>query len=113
MFEYLARRLEAGIESQRRDCWITGRSYCAIFLLSPLEILISSPFISLVPKSARWIPDCFCLLQFLFLEPNASDPLNKEASEDLRANRETFKRNVRHAMNGGFVKGVQFEKVVR
>ncbi|KAF5023976.1 hypothetical protein F66182_3962 [Fusarium sp. NRRL 66182] len=32
-------------------------------------------------------------LQFLFLEPNASDPLNKEAAEDLRNNREGFKRN--------------------
>ncbi|KAA8574420.1 hypothetical protein EYC84_005891 [Monilinia fructicola] len=30
-------------------------------------------------------------LQFLFLEPNASDPLNKEAAEDLRSNREGFK----------------------
>ncbi|KKY22120.1 putative ketol-acid reductoisomerase [Diplodia seriata] len=34
-------------------------------------------------------------LQFLFLEPNASDPLNKEAAEDLKSNREGFKRNVR------------------
>ncbi|KAK4066503.1 hypothetical protein Trihar35433_6930 [Trichoderma harzianum] len=32
-------------------------------------------------------------LQFLFLEPNASDPLNKEAADDLRSNREGFKRN--------------------
>ncbi|KAF5665863.1 NEDD8-conjugating enzyme UBC12 [Fusarium heterosporum] len=45
-------------------------------------------------------------LQFLFLEPNASDPLNKEAAEDLRNNREGFKRNVRTAMGGGVVKGV-------
>ncbi|KAF3809426.1 Ketol-acid reductoisomerase [Colletotrichum gloeosporioides] len=44
-------------------------------------------------------------LQFLFLEPNASDPLNKEAAEDLRLNREGFKRNVRTAMGGGTVKG--------
>ncbi|KAL8646294.1 MAG: hypothetical protein Q9210_006220, partial [Variospora velana] len=32
-------------------------------------------------------------LQFLFLEPNASDPLNKDAAEDLRTNRDGFKRN--------------------
>ncbi|KAK3685466.1 putative E2 ubiquitin-conjugating enzyme [Podospora appendiculata] len=52
-------------------------------------------------------------LQFLFLEPNASDPLNKEAAEDLRLNREGFKRNVRAAMNGGSVKGQSFEKVLK
>ncbi|PYH48625.1 NEDD8-conjugating protein UBC12 [Aspergillus saccharolyticus JOP 1030-1] len=52
-------------------------------------------------------------LQFLFLEPNASDPLNKEAAEDLRTNREGFKRNVRSAMQGGMVRGVKFEDVLR
>ncbi|KAH7632858.1 ubiquitin-conjugating enzyme/RWD-like protein [Sordaria sp. MPI-SDFR-AT-0083] len=51
-------------------------------------------------------------LQFLFLEPNASDPLNKEAAEDLRSNREGFKRNVRTAMSGGNVKGQTYEQVV-
>ncbi|KAK3373524.1 ubiquitin-conjugating enzyme/RWD-like protein [Lasiosphaeria ovina] len=51
-------------------------------------------------------------LQFLFLEPNASDPLNKEAAEDLRQNREAFKRNVRAAMNGYTVKGEAFDKVM-
>ncbi|KAH8881632.1 ubiquitin-conjugating enzyme [Thozetella sp. PMI_491] len=52
-------------------------------------------------------------LQFLFLEPNASDPLNKEAAEDLRSNREGFKRNVRAAMTGGTIRGQQFEKVLK
>ncbi|MCJ1351653.1 MAG: NEDD8-conjugating protein ubc12 [Icmadophila ericetorum] len=52
-------------------------------------------------------------LQFLFLEPNASDPLNKEAAEDLRTNREGFKRNVRNAMAGGSVKGATYDRVVR
>jgi len=51
-------------------------------------------------------------LQFLFLEPNASDPLNKEAAEDLRTNREGFKRNVRTAMGGGSVKGEQYQRVL-
>lgn len=50
-------------------------------------------------------------LQFLFLEPNASDPLNKEAAEDLRANREAFKRNVRTSMGGGTVKGRSYDCV--
>ncbi|CAM1500734.1 Fc.00g098960.m01.CDS01 [Cosmosporella sp. VM-42] len=52
-------------------------------------------------------------LQFLFLEPNASDPLNKEAAEDLRNNREGFKRNVRTAMSGGVVKGTPFDRVLK
>ncbi|POS85296.1 nedd8-conjugating enzyme ubc12, partial [Erysiphe pulchra] len=43
-------------------------------------------------------------LQFLFLEPNPSDPLNKEAAEDLRNHRETFERNVRNSMAGGTIK---------
>ncbi|KFX92151.1 hypothetical protein O988_02722 [Pseudogymnoascus sp. VKM F-3808] len=52
-------------------------------------------------------------LQFLFLEPNASDPLNKDAAEDLRSNREGFKRNVRTSMGGGPVRGESFERVLK
>ncbi|KAI3396588.1 hypothetical protein diail_12039 [Diaporthe ilicicola] len=52
-------------------------------------------------------------LQFLFLEPNASDPLNKDAAEDLRNNREGFKRNVRSSMAGGSVRGVSFDRVLK
>ncbi|TVY83783.1 NEDD8-conjugating enzyme UBC12 [Lachnellula suecica] len=52
-------------------------------------------------------------LQFLFLEPNASDPLNKEAAEDLRSNREGFKRNVRQAMGGGAVGREAFDRVYK
>lgn len=51
--------------------------------------------------------------QFLFLEPNASDPLNKEAAEDLRSNREGFKRNVKASMSGGAVRGQTFERVLK
>ncbi|OAG39887.1 chitin synthase 3 [Fonsecaea monophora] len=52
-------------------------------------------------------------MQFLFLEPNASDPLNKEAAEDLRNNREGFRRNARTAMGGGSVKGQTYDRVLR
>lgn len=52
-------------------------------------------------------------LQFLFLEPNASDPLNKEAANDLASDRERFRRNVRSAMAGGSVKGESFERVIQ
>ncbi|GME39020.1 putative ketol-acid reductoisomerase [Neofusicoccum parvum] len=52
------------------------------------------------------------LQEFLFLEPNASDPLNKEAAEDLKSNREGFKRNVRSSMTGGQVRGQTFDRVL-
>ena len=51
-------------------------------------------------------------LQFLFLEPNAADPLNKVAAEDLKAGREGFRRRVKEAMEGRRVKGEEFERVV-
>ncbi|KAK4121094.1 hypothetical protein N657DRAFT_578414 [Parathielavia appendiculata] len=51
-------------------------------------------------------------LQFLFLEPNASDPLNKEAADDLRNSRDGFKRNVRQAMAGGSVRGETYQRVL-
>ncbi|KAF3761111.1 putative NEDD8 conjugating enzyme [Cryphonectria parasitica EP155] len=52
-------------------------------------------------------------LQFLFLEPNASDPLNKDAADDLRNNREGFKRNVKTSMAGGNVRGESFYRVLK
>ncbi|KAK6513384.1 NEDD8-conjugating protein ubc12 [Arthrobotrys megalospora] len=52
-------------------------------------------------------------LQYLFLEPNASDPLNKEAAEDLKTNRDNFKRNVRSSMAGGYVKNIVYDKVTK
>ncbi|KAI0134627.1 ubiquitin-conjugating enzyme [Xylariales sp. AK1849] len=51
-------------------------------------------------------------LQFLFLEPNASDPLNKEAAEDLRQSRDSFKRNVKTSMSGGSVRGTSYDRVL-
>jgi len=52
-------------------------------------------------------------LQFLFLEPNASDPLNKDAAADLQSDRDRFKRNVRSSMAGGQVKGESFDRVIQ
>ena len=40
-------------------------------------------------------------LQFLFLDPNPDDPLNKAAAEDLRRDRAAFANNVRRALAGG------------
>ncbi|KAI9636358.1 ubiquitin-conjugating enzyme/RWD-like protein [Dioszegia hungarica] len=52
-------------------------------------------------------------LQYLFLEPNPDDPLNKEAAEDLRRNREAFVQNVKQSMRGGHVKGTTFDRVLK
>ena len=72
-------------------------------------------------------------LQYLFLEPNADDPLNKgaclsspltralltavcwnlpEAAEELRKNREQFLTNVKSSMGGRNIKGVQYDRVL-
>jgi len=51
-------------------------------------------------------------LQYLFLEPNPDDPLNKEAAEDLRRNRDTFIQNVKTSMRGGSLKGNTFDNVL-
>lgn len=57
----------------------------------------------------KW--QCLTALQFLFLEPNPSDPLNKDAAEDLRLDKEGFKKRVRIAMKGGSVGKEQFDRV--
>jgi len=51
-------------------------------------------------------------LFYLFLEPNAEDPLNKEAAEDLRRNREKFTFNVKNSMRGGNVNGQSYDNVL-
>ena len=38
--------------------------------------------------------------------------MNKEAAEDLKANREMFKRNVRNSLGGGMVRNVQYDRVL-
>ncbi len=40
-------------------------------------------------------------LQYLFLEPNAEDPLNKDAAEELRRDRKAFAAVVKRTMAGG------------
>ncbi|ODN79656.1 NEDD8-conjugating enzyme UBC12, variant 2 [Cryptococcus amylolentus CBS 6039] len=51
-------------------------------------------------------------IQYLFLEPNPDDPLNKDAAEDFRRSRETFVHNVKQAMRGGYVGSEKFDKVL-
>ncbi|XP_015752954.1 PREDICTED: NEDD8-conjugating enzyme Ubc12-like [Acropora digitifera] len=52
-------------------------------------------------------------IQYLFLEPNPEDPLNKDAAEVLRANRRLFEQNVQRAMRGGYVGSVYFERCLK
>ncbi|KAF8791493.1 NEDD8-conjugating enzyme Ubc12-like [Argiope bruennichi] len=52
-------------------------------------------------------------LQYLFLEPNPEDPLNKEAAEVLQNNRRLFEQNVRKAMNGGYIGSTCFERCLK
>ncbi|PWN48221.1 putative ubiquitin-conjugating enzyme E2 [Violaceomyces palustris] len=51
-------------------------------------------------------------LQYLFLEPNADDPLNKEAAEDLRRDRSVFSSNVKRSLTGGAIKGISYDRVL-
>jgi len=51
-------------------------------------------------------------LQYLFLEPNADDHLNKEAALEMSKNREQFLHNVKQSMRGGHIKGVHYDNVL-
>merc|ERR1712061_371520 len=48
-------------------------------------------------------------LQYLFLEPNPEDPLNKDAALEMVTNRRLFELNVQNSMRGGAIKGVSFD----
>lgn len=48
-------------------------------------------------------------IQYLFLEPNPDDPLNKDAAEVLRQNRRLFEQNVGRTMRGGYIGSTYFE----
>ena len=52
-------------------------------------------------------------LQYLFLEPNPEDPLNKKAVLELQSNRRLFEQNVQKTMKGGHLNGVYFERCLK
>jgi ubiquitin-conjugating enzyme E2 M len=52
-------------------------------------------------------------LQFIFLEPNPEDPLNKEAAAELQSNRRLFEQNVQRTMRGSSLNGIFFEKCLK
>ena len=47
-------------------------------------------------------------LQYLFLDPNPDDPLNKEAAEALRENPRAFEATVRRSLAGGHIGSTYF-----
>ena len=47
-------------------------------------------------------------LQFLFLDPNPEDPLNKEAAKVLRENPTQFQSNVRKTLHGAYIGNTYF-----
>ncbi|KAJ1914319.1 NEDD8-conjugating protein ubc12 [Tieghemiomyces parasiticus] len=51
-------------------------------------------------------------LQYLLLEPNPEDPLNKEAAQMLRTSPASFKSTVRSTMNGGMYNGIIYDRVL-
>ncbi|KAG0164298.1 NEDD8-conjugating protein ubc12 [Apophysomyces sp. BC1034] len=51
-------------------------------------------------------------LQYLFLEPNADDPLNKEAAKDLMQDRRSFESNVRRLLAGGSFRDEVYDNVL-
>uniref|UniRef100_A0A3Q1GJ70 NEDD8-conjugating enzyme UBC12 n=2 Tax=Pomacentridae TaxID=30863 RepID=A0A3Q1GJ70_9TELE len=52
-------------------------------------------------------------LQYLFLEPNPEDPLNKEAAEVLQTNRRLFEQNVHRSLRGGYIGSTYFERCLK
>lgn len=52
-------------------------------------------------------------LQYLFLEPNPEDPLNREAAEVLQTNRRLFEHNVFKAMRGSYIGETYFERCLK
>lgn len=50
-------------------------------------------------------------LNFLFAEPNPSDPLNKTAANDFVKSRAEFVEHVKKTMRGGSLDGIKFDKV--
>ena len=52
-------------------------------------------------------------LQYLFLEPNPEDPLNKEAAEVLQSNKRLFEQNVAKSMRGGHIGSMYFERCLK
>lgn len=51
-------------------------------------------------------------LLFLFLEPNPTDPLNKQAANVLMRDKKQFQNFVRNSMNGSTIDGIRYDVVL-
>ena len=51
-------------------------------------------------------------LIFLFIEPNDLDPLNHEAAEVMRANKNNFQNVVTRTLRGGVYENINYEKFI-
>lgn len=49
---------------------------------------------------------------YLFDDPNPNDPLNQEAAEMFRDDRKSFVDFVKRTLKGGYIKNIQFPKLV-
>ncbi|CAG0884787.1 unnamed protein product [Cyprideis torosa] len=52
-------------------------------------------------------------IQYLFLEPNPEDPLNKEAAEVLQNSRRLFEQNVQKTLRGGTIGSTYFDRSLK
>ena len=50
-------------------------------------------------------------LIFLFIEPNDTDPLNHEAAEVMRNNKQDFINKVKRTLRGGNFEGINYPKM--
>lgn len=51
-------------------------------------------------------------LLYLFIAPNPTDPLNREAAEQMLKNEQEFAATVKSTMKGQQVRDVKFDKVM-
>lgn len=51
-------------------------------------------------------------IEFLILEPNPNDPLNKEAANMLVKDKNQFERNITTSMRGGYISLVHYDRVI-
>jgi len=92
--------------------WDPPRVTCLDKVYHPNIDLTGKPCINVLRpwSSAYGIQTVLFGLLFLFSHPNACDPLNQEAGEDMRKDPEQFERNVRLALSGRSVGGVSFPR---
>lgn len=63
-------------------------------------------------KPVSTLKDVMFGLLFLFLTPNPTDPLNKEAAELMMRDRKQFDASVLSTMKGGYLSGTYFDRVL-